>query len=265
MKIYISADIEGVTGVTHTHEATKTETDYSEFREQMTNEVLAACKGAQNSGAKEIYIKDAHSTGRNIIAHKLPECIKLIRGWGRNPYGMLQELDDSFDAIIMIGYHSRAGSDTSPLSHTFNDNISQIKVNNNFASEFLINAYTAALVKVPIVFVSGDEGICQEVISLNKHINTVAVKIGVGGSTISIHPELALKKIEEGVNNILRSNISKIRIELPQHFRTEIEFRRHDSALRASFFPGVNRIGPKSILFETHDYFEVLRMIMFVV
>jgi len=139
MKIYISADIEGVTGVTHIHDATKSEADYREFQEQMTAEVLAACTGALKAGATEIYIKDAHDTGRSIIARKLPEQVKLIREWSKHPFSMMQELDESFDAVIMIGYHSGAASQTSPLSHTLTDNFSSIKINTKPASEFLIN------------------------------------------------------------------------------------------------------------------------------
>ena len=141
MKIYISADIEGVTGVTHMEETLKNKADYDEFQEQMTAEVLAACNGALKAGAKEIYIKDAHDTGRNLIASKLPEQVKLIREWSQHPYCMMQELDDTFDAVIMIGYHSAAASQNSPLAHTLTEKYSSIKINAKPASEFLINAY----------------------------------------------------------------------------------------------------------------------------
>ena len=265
MKIYISTDIEGVTGVTHIHDATKTETDYREFQEQMTAEVLAACTGALKAGVNEIYIKDAHDTGRNLIASKLPEQVKLIRGWSKHPFSMLQELDETFDAVIMIGYHSAAGSKTSPLSHTLTDNFSSIKINGNQASEFLINAYTAGLVKVPVVFVSGDKGICDEVSSFQERIWTVSVQEGIGASTVSIHPQVAIKKIEEGVEAALLKDTSLLKIKLPPGFKVEIEFRHHISAYKASFYPGVTRLNPKTIQFECDDYFEVLRTLMFII
>ena len=80
MKIYITADIEGVTGVTHWDETDKTKPDYNEFREQMTAEVVAACEGAMNAGVSEIWIKDAHASGRNLVMEKLPEIVRLVRG-----------------------------------------------------------------------------------------------------------------------------------------------------------------------------------------
>ena len=98
MKVYISADMEGVTGVTHWDDVDHSKSVYSRFQKQMSLEVSSACKGALDAGANEIWIKDAHDTGRNILAEILPKGMKLIRGWSGHPYSMVQELDDSFDA-----------------------------------------------------------------------------------------------------------------------------------------------------------------------
>ncbi|MBC8401034.1 MAG: M55 family metallopeptidase, partial [Candidatus Marinimicrobia bacterium] len=98
MKIYISADMEGICGSTNWDEANKDKGDYREFQQQMTAEVVAACEGALAVGADEIMIKDAHATGRNIIAAELPPKTQLIRGWSGHPYSMVQELDESFAA-----------------------------------------------------------------------------------------------------------------------------------------------------------------------
>jgi D-amino peptidase len=264
MKIYISADIEGVTGVTHTHDATKPNDDYREFQEQMTAEVCAACSGALKAGAKELYIKDAHDTGRNLITTKLPEQAKLIRGWSKHPFGMMQDLDDTFDAVIMVGYHSAAASQTSPLAHTLTDKFSSIKINAKKASEFLINSYTAGLVGVPVAFISGDKGICDEALTFSERIWTVSVQQGIGASTVSIHPHVATKKIEEGVEAALSKDLSRLKIKLPPGFKVKIDFQNHISAYRASFYPGVTRIGSKTIQFEAKDYFEVLRTLMFI-
>jgi D-amino peptidase len=141
MKIYISTDIEGVTGTTHWDETEKGKSDYSEFREQMTAEVSAACEGALRAGAIEVWIKDAHASARNIIASKLPTEAQLIRGWSGHPFVMVQELDESFNAMLLIGYHSAAGSSGSPLAHTISDQAAFIKINDDFASEFLLHAY----------------------------------------------------------------------------------------------------------------------------
>ena len=103
MKVFISADIEGVAGITSWDETNKNHSDYEYFKIQMSKEVAAACEGANECGAKEIYIKDAHASGRNIIPDYLPENAYLIRGWSGDPLSMVQGIDDSFDALIFIG------------------------------------------------------------------------------------------------------------------------------------------------------------------
>jgi len=264
MKIFISADIEGITGTTHWDEATKKSPDFREFQEQMTAEVNAACEGALSAGATEIYIKDAHASARNLIAAELPQESKLIRGWSEHPFSMVQELDETFDAAMMIGYHSRAGSDGNPLAHTISGKASSIKLNERYASEFLLHAYAAALVKVPLVFLSGDEDICAESESVIPNITTLAVKKGVGASTISIHPHLAVDKTRQGVERALQGDLQACQIDLPEYFNVEIIYKDHANALHASFFPGASLKAPHVIEFETDGYFEVLRLLSFV-
>ena len=265
MKVFISADIEGITGTSHWDEADKKSSDYSEFQEQMTAEVIAACEGALQAGATEIWVKDAHATARNIIAAKLPQEVRLIRGWSGHPFSMVQELDETFAAMLMIGYHSPAGSDANPLAHTKSGSASHIKINDHYASESLLHAYAAAWVNVPVVFVSGDAGLCSEAESLIPNITTVAVKKGMGNSTISIHPHLALEKIRDGVQMAIEGDASRCDIDLPKHFMVEIKYKDHARANRSSFYPGASLKEPYTILFTSDDYFDVLVLLSFVV
>ena len=264
MKIYISADIEGIIGMVHWDEATRSKPDYPPFVDEMMNETRAACEGANQAGAKEIWIKDAHGNGRNLGFSKLPSNVVIIRSFNGHPYCMMQEIDNTFDAALMIGYHSFGQSDENPLSHTLDDFISYIKINGEYASEFLIGAYTAALVNVPVVFVSGDMGICEHVNKINPNIKTVGLKKGVGDSVISIHPELAFTRIKQGVEEILKGGIDKCRIQLPKRFEVEVSFLNHTKAYKAAFYPGAKKISSTSIMYEADDYFEVLRMFMFI-
>ena len=264
MKIFISADIEGITGATHWDETDKKHSDYEEFQAQMTAEVNAACEAAIEAGATEIWIKDAHASGRNLIASKLPKLVKLIRGWSGHPFGMVQEIDRSFDALFMIGYHSRAGSDAAPLAHTMTGRASYIKINERYASEFLLHTYAAGVVKVPLVFLTGDEGICADASELIPNVVTVPVMMGVGNSTVSIHPSLAVEKIQEGVGIALHRDLSMCQIKLPPEFKVEMSYRTHRDAYKASFYPGVEKVDSHCIKFTTSDYFEVIRMLSFV-
>jgi len=264
MKIYISADIEGVTGIADWNEADKAKPDYSDFQKQMTAEVAAACKGALKAGAKEIFVKDAHDTGRNINAAELPLEVKLVRAWSGHPFCMVQELDNSFDAAIMIGYHSRAGSNSSPLAHTLTGSLSFIELNGEYLAEFHINALAAASVGVPIAFVSGDEGLAEDAKKLVPGITTVAVNKGVGASTISIHPQLAVKLIEEGVTDALSKDYSNCKPLLPVKFSLNIGFKDQKNAYKISFYPGAKLLEPHLVGYECVDYMDVLRLLMFI-
>ena len=105
MKAYLSVDIEGVAGIAHWDEAFKREPDYAEFQDRMTQEAVAACEGALAAGATEIWVKDAHGSGRNIAQEALPVEATLIRGWSNHPLGMVQELDDTFDVHTEVRLH----------------------------------------------------------------------------------------------------------------------------------------------------------------
>jgi D-amino peptidase len=263
MKIYISADIEGVTGVTDWDETKLNKPDHYFAQEQMTAEVIAACEGALSTGATEIWVKDAHDSGRNLIASRLPKEIRLIRGWSGHPYMMVQELDKSFDCMMMIGYHSRSGAGTNPLSHTFTPSVNSVTINNRLASEFLINGYVAAYEKVPLVFVSGDQGLCDEIHTFAPDIRSVAVKYGIGKSTINIQPALATSMIRDGVANAIKDVKAIPPIVLPSHFMLAINYKEHYQAFRNSFYPGASLSDSKTLNFETDNYFEVMRLLLF--
>lgn len=145
MKIFISADIEGVATTTLWPETEKGSEDYRLHAQQMTMEVIAACEAASEAGASEIVVRDAHEDGNNLDIWKLPENVTLIRGWSGHPYSMVYGIDPSFDAAIFIGYHSAASSEGNPLSHTESLNPLSVKLNGALASEFLLYSYATAL------------------------------------------------------------------------------------------------------------------------
>jgi len=262
MKVYISADIEGITGVTHWDETEEGKAGYSQACEQMTAEVAAACDGALQAGASELWVKDAHDSARNLIAARLPQQARLIRGWSMHPFTMLQELDSSFDALALVGYHTRAAGAGNPLAHTMTGQIAWLKINGAYASEFTMAAYTAGLVKVPLVFLSGDQELCEAASTFLPGIQVVAVKQGIGGSSINLHPQLAVERIRSGVAQGLQ-NRAACQVSMPSSFQVEIEYRYAKLAYHIGFYPGARQTGPINVCFEHSDYFEVLRFLLF--
>ena len=156
MKVFISADIEGVNNIATWDETDLKSGEYSYFRKQMTEEVARACMGAKAAGADTIFVKDAHDSARNLILKDLPEYVTLHRGWQGCPCSMMAGLDESFDAVIFIGYHSPASSDGNPLSHTMNLRNQYVKINGvlyRFDYKFHIQVNTDILLAVNIILI----------------------------------------------------------------------------------------------------------------
>jgi D-amino peptidase len=142
-------------------------------------------------------------------------------------------------------------------------NMSYLKINDQYASEFMVSAYTAGYVGVPVVFLSGDAALCEEAQKLVPGLSAVAVLQGVGDSTVSIHPHLAVDRIRAGVEAALKANVAECRVPLPEQFAVEVRYKDHARAYRASFFPGVRSAGPHAVQFHADDWFEVLRFFEF--
>jgi len=265
MKLFISADIEGVTGIANWNETDKAfPAEYSWFQHQMTAEVTAAAEAALEAGVTEILVKDAHDSGRNLILDKLPEQVRVVRGWAGHPLSMVQEIEAGFDGILFIGYHSRAGQNTNPLAHTMSSaRIARMTLNGKDMSEFYFHALAASYYGVPTLFLSGDEGLCEEVHEHNSHIETWATLRGEGNSVISQHPAVSLRMIRQGVTRAMGKERSKGLLTIPDQLDFSIEFKKHQEAYRASFYPGAFLVNPVTVGYSTDDYFELLRFNLF--
>lgn len=264
MKVYLSCDIEGIAGICNWDETELIDPSSTYFKEHMSKEVNAACEGANLGGALDIFVKDAHGSARTINPLMLPENVRLLRGWSRDPHVMMARIDDGFDACAFVGYHCGSSQDGNPLSHTMDCCYDYVKINGRIVTEFMMNAYTSIYYNTPVVFVSGDKCLCEDAKELFPNIVTVAVSEGLGDSSTSIHPNLAIKKIREGMKEALSGDLSRHMISLPDKFDVEIKFRQHYKAYRASFYPGCSLINPQTISFTTNDYYEFLRMFLFI-
>jgi D-amino peptidase len=262
-KIFLSADIEGTAGIAAWEETEAGNRQYDAFAARMTGEVNAACEGAVAAGANDILIKDAHDSARNLNAEALPECARVLRGWIGAPCSMMGGLDETFSAVGMTGYHTGCATNGSPLAHTMNLGNEAVYLNGHLATEFEINALYAASMSIPVVFISGDEMICETARRLCPSITAVPVSQGVGGAVIGMHPARARQAIREGMEKALSGDLSLCRLALPQHFDVEIRYREAKRALQASFYPGAEATGMKSVAYHTENYTEVLRFLFF--
>ncbi len=268
MKVYVSADMEGIACVSAREEVNKAEqADYGPARDQMTAEVAAACEGAFAAGATEIVVKDSHWTGRNIDATRLPvreeKTLRLIRGWSGHPFSMVQGLDETFGALAFVGYHSAASRGGNPLAHTLSSRvIARLELNETVASEFLLFSYAGSLVNVPAVFLSGDKALCEEARAVNETLVTVETFEGHGASITSLPPAESSRRIREGLGTALRTKAGRC-LPLPREFHVRVVFTSGAEAYRKSFYPGARLPADTEIVFETKEYFEVLRLLKF--
>ena len=263
-KVFISIDIEGINGICNWNETELGHAQYEQFRAQLQKEVNAACEGAIAAGATDILVKDAHDSARNLKIAELPEEVKLHRGWQGCPCSMMAGLDDSYDAVMFVGYHSPSRSNGNPLSHTMNTSrVHHVKINGVIASEFHINALYASYLNVPVAFLSGDLNLTNQVKELNENIKTVASKEGQYGAVISKHPNLTVKEIRQTAEEAIKADLTNNIVYLPKSFDVEIQYKQHNMAYNASFYPGCKLVGSDRVIYHSDNYYDVLVMLKF--
>jgi len=265
MKIFISADIEGIATTTVWNETNSSHGSYPAHAKQMTNEVLACIQGAKNAGATEITVKDAHGTGLNIDPILMPSGVTLLRGYSGHPYNMVEGINKTYDAAMFIGYHSSAGKNGNPMSHIISGRCNYIKINGVIASEFLVFSYACALEAVPTVFLSGDRMLCDDFKDLHPKLITCDTKDGIGAMTINYSPDDVLKNIKLLSEKSLAQDLSDTLVKLPSHFDVEFYYKDHSYAEKASYFPGVTKKSDCIVTYQSECFYEVLRTILWIV
>lgn len=259
MKIYISADIEGISGIVAINQVIPGEREYQRSRELMTKEVNAAIEGAIEIGATEIIVNDLHGAGTNILIESLNNKAQLITGSSRKG-AMMEGLDSSFDAVILIGYHPRMNL-SGVLSHSFHGGvISNIKINSKDVGEFYMNACVAGHFNVPVVLVSGDNILEEEVKEVNSAIETVVVKTSYGRYAAKcLTPTAVFEKIKEKVKVALinAKNIDSIKLQEPAEMK--VTFLNSGQAEFASIMPGTELVEPNIVSYSGKSIIDIYR------
>jgi D-amino peptidase len=266
LKIFISADMEGVAGVVTGEQLGPTGFEYQRARELMTEEVLAAIYAATTAGATEIVVADSHGNMQNILLERLPRHVRLIRGTPR-PLMMMQGLDESFDAVIFIGYHAGTTSPAGVRAHTVSSaRLADIRLNGISMPEAGINAAIAGHFGVPVVMISGDDVAVAEAQKIIGAIEGAVVKEAIGfHAANTLTPEAARDLIRDRVTSGInrRGSIRPMRIDGP--IELELRFKNYRPAEVLAFLPSVERTGSHTVRFIARDPLEVARIIGFVV
>jgi D-amino peptidase len=263
MKLLISVDMEGISGV-----ATRRETatgwppgagkgnDYERARRWMTADANAAIAGACEAGATEILVADAHDGMLNLIWDELDPRAELIRGYENRDGGMVEGVDAGCDAVFFVGYHARAADGRGVLSHTFNgpDVLWDVCLNGEAASEARFNALVAGQFGVPVALITGDDVICEETRCWLPQVETAVVKYAIDRFTARCLPQpVALERIRaaarRGVERLseMRPYVAGAPIQL------EMVLGDSSMAVAACRIPGVERSGDRSIRYAAPD------------
>ncbi len=250
LKVYISADMEGIAGVVDQAQLGPSGFEYGQFRKFMTAEVNAAIEAARDAGATEIVVSDSHGNGLNLLLDALPQDIILVRAWPR-PLGMMEGIDDSFAAAIFIGYHASAGNTGGIAAHTMSGaDFLSVKINGMEITEGGINALIAGHFGVPVVMISGDDAAVREVTDMVGPIEGAVVKwhySHTSGRTLM--PEAAQALIKEKAKAGLkrRHELEPFRIEGP--LSLDLTYKNDKAAELIAYLPNVELIDNHTVRF----------------
>ncbi|MHB1326953.1 MAG: M55 family metallopeptidase [Gemmatimonadales bacterium] len=263
LKVYISADMEGVAGVVTAAQAGGS--DYEWARPLLMGEVNAAIAAAFEAGASEVVVNDAHGSHTNLRADQLDPRAQLITGRSK-PFGMIEGLDASFDAVIFIGYHGHAAQVNAVMGHTYSHALRHVWINGTEVGEYGTAGMVAGHHRVPVVFVSGDQAFAEVAREFFPGVEALAVKEGLGfmgAKTMS--PSAARERIAAGVKSALnrRKAIAPISITTPVVLEIELAMISHADA--AMFVPGMERVNGVRVRYRAPDAlvaYRVSRLIM---
>lgn len=261
LKIFISVDMEGITGTVQPNQLGPQGFEYGRAREWMTGEAKAAIEAAKQAGATDILIADSHGNAQNLLIDQLPDDVRVVRGFPR-PLSMMQGIDDTFEAAIFIGYHASEYTVEAVRGHTFSSaRLLAVKLNGLEVSEGIFNAALAGHFGVPVAFVSGDRAAVTQLKSAVPTIEGAIVKDGLGyHSAVTVTPARGQAMIREGVSRALArlGQMQPYRVKTPITLDVSLKFTL--DAERLAFIPGLARADAHTVRGTFPDMLHIVRL-----
>jgi len=262
LKVFISVDMEGISGIVHSDQTTSGTAEYNNARIWMAMDANAAVEGARFAGATEIVINDSHGSMRNILYTAILDPRAFLISGSPKPLSMMQGIDASFQACIFIGYHAKAGTEDAILDHTISSSVVRaIRVNGIEMPELGLNAAIAGYYGVPVVLVSGDTAVCRQTSEiLGKEVVTVAIKEAIGRLAAKLLPmdearRLIKARVKEALGKLGR--VKPFKLARPYNF--ELEYHISAQADMGAMIPGAKRIDARTLGFTATDCIEGFR------
>ena len=258
MKVYISMDAEGISGIYKLAQVMPGNSEYDYARKLMACDINAAAAGAFDAGADAVFVNDAHNNGDNLRITDLDERIVLCSGADR-PYTMAEGAQKRFDAALLIGYHARKGS-KGVISHSYAyGSMVEMKLNGKIISEYELIGHMIGYYGTPVVFISGDDIVTADAKQNILGIHTVAVKECISnGAASCIHPNVTARMIRAEVKRALE----EIETEKTQPMTVEgdveidVRYSAEAQAWKAMAAPNAERLGETVVRYHGKDYKE---------
>ena len=261
-KIFISVDMEGITGVVQPAQLGPEGFEYQRAREWMTGEVNAAIAGIRDAGPADIVVCDSHGNGQSVLIDLLPDDVRIVRGFPR-PMEMMQGIDESFAAAVFIGYHASEWTANAVRGHTISSaRLLGVKLNGQEVSEGIYNAALAGQFGAPVAFVSGDRLAVTQVQQVAPSAEGAIVKEPYGyHSAVTVTPARGRAMIRDGLKRAMNSigSLRPYRVNAP--IALEVGFKLTIDAERAAFVPGLTRSDAHSVKGTFKDMTEITRLL----
>jgi D-amino peptidase len=251
-KVFISADMEGISGISAPDQLSASGAEYNRSRKLMADDVNAAIRGARAGGAAEIVVNDSHGSMRNLRLEDLEQGVRLISHSFKR-HGMMEGLDDSFDAVIFIGYHAKADSPQGLFAHTGSGIVRDVRVNGQSLGEGGLNTMVAAWYGVPVVLVTGDDAAVAEVGTIAAGARRVAVKRAINQRAVELRP---LDEVRRDIEEAAREGVAgaaRIQPRREPAYRVELQFRDTLIPQVAEILPQMERPAPDTLRFTASE------------
>ena len=247
-KVFISADMEGISGISASDQLSAAGAEYGRSRKMMADDVNAAIRGARAGGASTIVVNDSHGTMRNLRLEDLDQDVRLISHSFKRS-GMMEGLDDTFDAVIFVGYHAKAGHPGGLFAHTGSGVVRDVRVNGTSMGEGGLNTLVAAWYGVPVVLVTGDDVAVKQVAEVATNARTVAVKRAINPRAVELRP---FREAHADIERAAREGVAAAKKFAPRRepgYRVEVQFQEIAIPEVAESLPGMQRTAPDTIAF----------------
>jgi D-amino peptidase len=247
-KVFISVDMEGISGISGSDQLSATGSEYNRSRKLMADDANAAIRGARAGGATEIVVNDSHGSMRNIRLEDLAPGARLISHSFKRS-GMMEGLDESYDAVIFVGYHAQAGTPAGLFAHTGSGVVGDVRVNGQSYGEGGLNTLVAAWYGVPVVLVTGDDVAVKQVGAVATQAKTVIVKRAINPRAVELRPFADVHKEIEAAARDGVAGARKIAPKKEAAYKVEVQFRDTLIPEVAENLPGMQRPSPDTIAF----------------